>query len=343
MTRPINVAIVGYGLAGRTFHAPLVQATHGLTLRSVVTSRVDQVAEDYHGLVSTTGFESVLSDPLIDLVIIATPDDLHAAQATAAIDAGKNVVIDKPFATSYDEAKAVAERAKAANLLLTVFHSRRWDSDFLTLRSLIESGRLGPMSYFESRYERYRPTVHDRWRERVGAGIWRDLGPHLVDQALVLFGRPCAIFADLAEQRTGGLSTDYFHVQLRYACLRVVLHGGSLSAHAGARFTAHGAYGTYITHGMDPQEEMLKVGMRPADPGYGVDSNPGALLVSRDDVEARSPLTTLAGDYQAFYRQLEVALCTGSAPPVTVSEALEVMELLTAAEDSNTRRLEVIL
>ena len=225
MTAP-NVALVGFGYAGQTFHAPLIAACPGLGLHTVVTSRPDEVAAACPGARAVPAFETVLADPEIDLVVLATPNALHAPQARAALEAGKAVVVDKPFALSPAEARAVADLARAKGLFLSVFHNRRWDADFLSLQQQIASGILGAVRTFESHFDRFRPEVRDRWRERdgPGGGIWNDLGPHLIDQALVLFGRPLGVSCDLAVLREGGQAVDWARAVLRYADKRVILH-----------------------------------------------------------------------------------------------------------------------
>jgi predicted dehydrogenase len=190
---PFKVALVGYGFVGKTFHAPLIAATPGLLLHTVVSSDPAKVLADHPGVKVAPDLDAALADPEIDLVVIATPDPLHAPQAHAALDAGKAVVIDKPFAVTLDEARAVADHAQRAGKLLSVFHNRRWDSDFLTLKALIADGSLGEIVQYESHFDRFRPVVRDRWREKPGAGALLDLGPHLIDQALQLFGPPLAV------------------------------------------------------------------------------------------------------------------------------------------------------
>jgi len=185
-----RIALIGFGLAGKAFHAPLVAATPGLELAVVVTSRAAEVGASYPGTAVVPTHEAVLEDQSIDLVVLATPDHLHAAQALAALDAGKHVVIDKPLAPTLEEARGVAARAEERGLMLSVFHNRRWDADFLTLQRLIAEGALGEITAFESRFDRFRPDPGERWKDKRAGGVWQDIGPHLVDQALVLFGRP---------------------------------------------------------------------------------------------------------------------------------------------------------
>src|SRR5512133_3542028 len=244
--RTANVALIGFGLAGRVFHAPLISAVDGLKLTAIVSSRKDEIEKLYPDVRVLQTAEQAFADPGIDLVVVATPNDSHFDLASRALAAGKHVVVDKPFARTSAEARALI--AQATGRLLTVFQNRRWDSDFLTLKRLIAEGALGDVVYFESHFDRFRPAVRDRWREHAGpaTGIWYDLGAHLVDQALQLFGMPLGVMADLAGRRDGALTTDYFHVLLRYEQRRVVLSGDSLAPADDRRFVVHGTAASFL-------------------------------------------------------------------------------------------------
>jgi predicted dehydrogenase len=339
MTKPLNVALLGYGMAGKVFHAPLIAATPGLELKTVVTSRADQVAADHPGAAVVTDVATALADPEIDLVVVATPDAVHAEHGRAALAAGKAVLIDKPFATTLEDAKALAEQAAHAGLLLSVFHNRRWDSDFLTLQKLIADGALGEVTQFESRYDRFRPVVVDQWKEKVGAGTWYGLGPHLVDQALQLFGRPTAVYADFAVQKDGGEAVDYCHVLLRYPRLRVILHACQLAPVNDLRFIVHGTGGSFVKHGLDPQEAALAGGAKPGGEGWGVDPRPGALT----RVEGSSDYDSLPGDYLAFYAALRDALNGEGPNPSNPADALATMTVMDLAMRSAQERRELML
>lgn len=342
MVHPVvRVALVGYGYAGRTFHAPLIAATPGIELAAVVSTRPAKVHTDLPAARVFEGLDQALADPDIDLVVIATPDPLHVPQAHAALDANKHVVIDKPFALTLEDARSVAEHSRQANRLLSVFHNRRWDSDFLTLRSLIASGRLGEIMQFESHFDRFRPELRDRWRERPGAGIFNDLGPHLIDQALLLFGMPAAVYADLGIQKYGGLADDYFHILLRYPRLRVVLHASQLTLDNSLRMAVHGTSGSFIKRGMDPQEQQLKAGGNPSCPEFGVDREPGTLFEVAECEQGGMPVASIPGDYRQFYAAIRDAIAMGGPGPVPVEEALNVMQVMAAAKQSHRGRHEV--
>ena len=287
--------------------------------------------------------DQALSDPAVGLVVLATPNALHAPQALAALDAGKAVVIDKPFALDLPEARAVADRAEALGLLLSVFHNRRWDADFLALRAELGAGRLGAIHTVESRFDRYRPEVRDRWRERdePGGGIWNDLGPHLVDQALVLFGRPLGVACDLAVMRTGGQAVDWAHAVLRYADKRVILHADMTTPAPDIRFRVHGATASWLKSGLDVQEDQLKAGLAVGGPGWGVDPAPAVRVDGTTG--RREPAPGPAGDYRAFYDGVAAALTAGGPNPVPPEQALAVMEVLEAGMESARLRAEVSL
>ena len=248
---PVEVALVGYGFAGKTFHAPVISAVKGLKLSHIVSSDPAKVHRDWPNVMVTSRIDEACSNPSIGLIVIATPNTSHFELAQKSLSAGKHVVVDKPFTLTVAEASKLLAHAAAAKRLISVFQSRRWDGDFLTLRPLLHNGPLGEITHFESHYDRYRPEVKPRWREMPGpgSGIWFDLGPHLIDQVLQLFGLPEAIFADLAAQRRGGSTVDYFHVLMRYGARRVIVHGESFASADLPRFIVHGTLGSFVIKG----------------------------------------------------------------------------------------------
>ena len=322
----IGVGLIGYGLGGRAFHAPYVGVTPGMTLRAVVSRDAGKVQADLPDMRVVPDVAALLAEPGIDLVIVSSPDALHAEHALAAIAAGKHVLVDKPFATTLADARRVAA-AEAGGRLLTVFQNRRWDSDFRTLRRLVVEGVLGEIVQYESHFDRWRPVPAALWKEAREGGAWLDLGPHLVDQALVLFGMPEAIDADLATLREGAPAPDYFHVTLRYPRRRVILHASKLVAAHGLRFAVHGTAGSWIKHGTEPQEAAAVAGLRPGAGDWGFDPVPG--MLTRESAGAE-PVANERGDYRLFWAAL-VAAIRGEGPnPVPASEAITVMEVLEA-------------
>lgn len=344
MANDLNVALLGFGLAGSVFHAPLVASTAGLRLHTVVSRDAAKVQAVHPHARVVADPATAFADADIDLVVVATPNDTHAPLALAALAAGKHVVVDKPFALDVDQAQAMIDAARDAGRVLSVFHNRRWDADFLALRQLLDAGALGEVVELHSHFDRFRPQVPDRWRDREGpgSGLWYDLGPHLVDQVLQLFGPPLAVHADLARQRDGAQATDYFHVQLRYRRLRAIVHAGALVPGHGLRLAVHGTGGSWIKHGLDPQEDALRAGALPGDSDWGHDPQPGTLLrVGSDGGVAQAPSPTPAGDYPAYYARLRDAINHGTPPPVTGEQALTVMQIIEAGLLSDAQRREI--
>lgn len=336
---PLKVALHGFGYAGRTFHSPLISACPDLDLTTIVSSQGEAVAEAWPQARVVTDLDQVLSDPEIDLVVLATPNQGHAEQAEAVLRAGKAVVVDKPFTLTLAEARALQTLSIEMGQLLSVFHNRRWDSDFLTLQDLIAHDRLGPIRRFESHFNRYRPQVRDRWREgpEAGGGLWYDLGPHLIDQALCLFGLPQAISCDLATLRPQGLATDYAHAVLVYESHRVILHADMVTPAPDLRFAVHGARASWFKSGLDVQEEQLKAGLTPPcatspDKAWGIDPRPG--YVVEGNTGQTSAIPALRGDYGAYYSAIAKALRGEGPNPVSPDQAVAVMQLLEAGLES---------
>ncbi|MCG6659737.1 oxidoreductase [Halomonas campisalis] len=334
-----GVGLVGFGSAGRVFHAPLIQAAEDLELLAVVSSDPPRVQQALPEVAVVAKTAALLARSDIDLVVIAAPNDTHFPLAKAALAAGKHVVVDKPFTVSLSEARLLKAQAEKAERLLSVFHNRRWDSDFLALKSVLESGCLGRPVSLALRFDRFRPAVSDRWRDhhRPGSGIWFDLGPHLLDQAVQLFGRPRAILLELATSREGAEIDDDFLALLEYDGLRVSLQASSLVAEPTPRAALHGTRGSFVKYSGDPQEAWLHEGRAPA-PGWGVDERPGTLTVNEGEDDSVALVSrefpAPAGDYPAYYAGMAAALAGQGPPPVTVDEALTVMTLLEAGLDS---------
>jgi predicted dehydrogenase len=343
-----RVGLIGFGYAGRTFHAPLVAATPGLTLAAVASSDAGRVRSVYPD-VEVDSIEALIARADIDLVIIATPNDTHQPLAMAALQAGRHVVVDKPFALSAAEARELVDAAAAKRRVLSVFHNRRWDDDFLTLARVLREGRLGRVVEVVSHFDRFRPQVRARWREAAvpGAGLWMDLGPHVVDQALVLFGRPSAIRLDQAVLRDGAVVDDWFDAQLRWeegahGGLRMRLHASTLAAAPGPRFAVHGTRGSFVVHGLDEQEDQLKAGMLPGSLGWGRSTRRAVLHEEVDGALRQTELALESGDYLAYYRGVAAAL-QGKEPPVPAVQALQVQQVLDAGRRSAQERAELPL
>jgi predicted dehydrogenase len=285
-------------------------------------------------------YMALARDPECDLVVIATPNDSHFALGRAALDAGRHVVIDKPFAVTLAEADELVMLAARRNRLLSVFHNRRWDGDFLSLAQCIEGGTLGDVRELISRFDRFDPVPRDRWRERAepGGGLWFDLGPHLIDQALCLFGPPQSVTADMAALRDGAAADDYAQVVLAYARRRVTLHCTRLAAAPGPRFEVHGTRGSLVCHGLDVQEEQLKAGHVPGSPGWGEDSQPVYVTDGSRTPRQTEPLPRAPGDYRRYYADVRDAIAGRGPNPVTPAEARRVMAVLECAIASARER-----
>jgi len=269
-------------------------------------------------------------------VVVATPNAQHFPVARAALEAGKHVVVDKPFTLNAAEARELELLAGRKDRVLSVYQNRRFDADYLTLKDVLASGEVGRPVYLESHFDRFRPEVRDRWREQKvpGAGLWVDLGAHLVDQAVQLFGKPDTLQLDTAVLREGAQVEDYFHALLRYesgphAPLRVVLHATTLAAHAAPRYILHGTRGSYVKHGVDPQEDALRAGGRPGSADWGTDPLPGELkTVAIENWVRESTVPNRRGNYVDYYAAVRDAILGIGPNPVPPAEAVALMELL---------------
>jgi scyllo-inositol 2-dehydrogenase (NADP+) len=331
----IRTAVIGFGLGGSAFHAPLVAAVEGLALAAIVTSRVGDVQARHPGV-------EVIADPAaafarddIDLVVISTPNDTHVPLARAALEAGKHVVIDKPFATSVGDGEALAALAGAKGRMLSAFHNRRWDGDFLTVERLVREGVLGEVLLYEAHWDRFRSEPSQAWKEspEAGAGQLPDLGPHLIDQALQLFGLPAAISADLARQREGSRIDDYFTLTLHYGERRVVLASSRMIAAPRPRFALHGRRGSFVKYGLDPQENWLKAGKPTTDPAFGVEdpAQHGVLTLPEG---TSATIESERGDYRRYYEGVVAAIGHGAPPPVGSDDAMAGLRLIQLARQS---------
>ncbi|HEX8029311.1 MAG TPA: oxidoreductase [Vicinamibacterales bacterium] len=328
----IRVGLIGYGFAGKTFHAPLVRAIEGLSLVAVASSDAAKVHADLPDVTVYPYPDALIAAADIDMIIVATPNDTHAPFSRAALEAGKHVVVDKPFALDLVEARELVRTSERVGQNLWVFHNRRWDSDYLSVKSAIEAGAVGRVVHFESKIDRFRPEVRDRWRERAeaGAGLWFDLGPHLIDQALQLFGLPDSVIASTAKQRDGSLTDDWAHVILTYGERRVILQGAMLVAGGSARFVVHGTAGTLVKRHADQQEAQLLRGIVPGEPGWGEDADSVVVHLR----EATHSIAASVGDQREFYRLVREALLNGGDGPVRPVEALAVMAVIEAGAAS---------
>ncbi len=314
----IKVGLVGYGLAGAVFHAPLISACERLELAAVLTSR------EAPNPVRTL-------DELLrrcELVAIASPNRTHFPIAKQALEAGKHVVVDKPMTVTVGEAEELIALAAECGRVLTVFHNRRWDGDYLTVRKILP--RLDEVTLFEAYWDRFRPVIKEGWREvpDEGAGLLSDLGPHLIDQALQLFGMPDTVLADIEIQRAGAAVDDYFELTLHYGERRVKLSASNMVADPRPRFALHGSAGSFVKHGLDTQEAALKAGVDPLSPGFGIDERHGKLTLPDG---SRETVPTERGNYLAFYDMVASAVLDGGPAPVDPADALNGLRIIDLA------------
>jgi predicted dehydrogenase len=333
----MRTALIGYGLGGSAFHAPFVSTTQGMDLSAVVTGNPERAAEirkRYPNTEILPSVEAVWKGDY-DLAVVTTPNRFHHAHARAALEHGLHVVVDKPFSGTAAEAEDLVTLAASRGKVLVPFHNRRWDGDFRTAQRLVREGVLGDVHRFESRFERWRPELKDTWKESgdpadLGSIIF-DLGTHLIDQAIALFGRPRAVYAEIAALR-GGADDDAYLSLTHENGVRSHLWAGALVADLGPRFRVLGNKAAYVKWGMDPQEELLKAGAVPGGEGWGEEAE-SAWGVLRAGVE-EEPVKTDAGAYQDFYAGVVNAITSGEAPPVNSWDAVAGLEVIEAATRS---------
>lgn len=346
----IGVAVIGFGLAGRVFHAPFVNAVPGLKLEAIVQRRGDEAAHAYPAARILRSVEEALTDSSIQLIVVGTPNETHYALAKQALLAGKHVVIDKPFAASSAEAKVLIDIAAQRSLVLAPFHNRRWDGDFLTVRKLLNDHAVGRLVTFESHFDRFRPLPREAtWKESANPanGMLFDLGPHLVDQALALFGTPEGITASVRRDRDDTQIEDAFDITLDYPRLRVHCRATMLACDNAPRFLLHGTRGSFKKYGLDPQEPALVAGAKVPRMGEGnwlpeqeahwgiltvapVPADPGTLV--------KTPVKTENGDYRGFYANVRDVI-NGTAPlAVSPQDGYRAVRLLELARESSAQR-----
>ena len=342
----IRVGLVGFGMAGRVFHGPLISSVEGLALSAVVERHTNEAKERYPWITTHRSLEAMLADKSLGLLVVATPSGTHFDVAQRAIDAGFNVVVDKPMAARSDQIAVLMASARKRGVLLIPFHNRRFDGDFLTVEKLLHDGTLGRLVQMESRMDRWSPGATRRpWKDEPeqGGGVLLDLGTHLVDQALALFGNPMAVGAEVLRERDGEGANDAFTIRLRYLGLRVTLEANALSSPAGPRFVVRGTRGNFRKKGVDPQEAALNKITRIAAEDWGQESSTawGMLHVDVEGGKVTRPLATLPGDYRRFYAGVRDTLESKAKPPVTAADAWRTARVLEWAQGSAETRCEV--
>ncbi|ODS04421.1 oxidoreductase [Vibrio scophthalmi] len=342
--KPIRTALIGFGISGQCFQAPIIASIPALKLVAVLSSDKVKVHQQLPDVVVHQDIESLLADDSIELVIIATPNELHYSMAEQALNAGKHVVVEKPFVIHSQDGEALIALANKLDRKLSVYQSRRFDGDFLTIKRLISENKLGQIHTFYSSYNRFRPEVKDRWREQdtPGSGILYDLGAHLIDQAIALFGLPTFVNATLRNQRPGAQAVDHFHLLLSYPDCDVILHSNCLSTTEGPRFQVYGSEGSFIKYGMDPQEDMLREKKGPNSSFWGEDksANFGELTTANGE---QCLITTDKGGYEQFYTQIVEAIRNNQPLPICPSTALDTIRIIEAAYQSSVEKRSIAI
>jgi len=340
----IEVGLVGFGLAGRAFHALVIRAVPGLHLAAILQRTGTEAAEEYPDVRIVRSLDELLSISEIRLVVIATPNETHYPFARQCLEAGRDVVVDKPFTTTLEDAVSLVQLAKSANRLLTVYQNRRYDGDFQAIRKLVADGALGRIVRFETSYDRFRPQLKPgAWREtaRPGSGILFDIAPHLIDHALVLFGLPEAVTADVRTERENAATDDAFDITLHYSNgMRAVLQSSILAAVPRPRFVLFGTQASFVKQTFDPQEANLRRGFIPTDTAWGAEpeENWGVLTVPSGDSFERRRVPSAVCDYRDYYSNVRNAILGRASLAVTPEWALDVMRLLELARDSSQKR-----
>lgn len=342
-----NIALIGYGLGGRIFHAPFIDTVDGFTISKIATSNPTNIALAQQQFPTATiiqDYQEALNDENIDIIVLAIPNSFHFQYAARALEAGKHVVVEKPFTINSEEAELLIRLAQQKGLLLTVHHNRRWDSDYLTIRKVIADGLLGDLMEYEAHFDRFRNYIKpNAWKEKPeeGSGILYDLGSHLIDQALQLFGIPQGIFADLRSQRANSTVVDNFELILYYEQVKVSLKAGMLVRQDLPRYILLGREGTFVKHGKDPQEEALINGRLPKNhSNWGMEPKPhwGTIDTTIGTSHLQGTIESVQGNYGIFYHNLHETLLGHNELLVKPEEAWAVIKVIEKAIESNREK-----
>jgi scyllo-inositol 2-dehydrogenase (NADP+) len=346
MNPKIRVGVLSYGMSGKVFHAPILHILPGFEMVKIMQRSANDALDRYPYVKIVRNATDIFNDPDIDLVLVNTPDHTHFEFTSAALEAGKHVVVEKPFVQEIEEGEKLIALARKKGKILTVFQSRRWEGDFLTIRKIIDNKLLGRLVEYEAHFDRFRNFVRDSWKEKPESktGTLYNLGSHLIDQALVLFGMPAAVYADIRKQRTGSLVDDLFDLSLIYPEVKVTLKGSYLVREPGPRYMVHGTEGSYVKYGVDPQEEALNKGHYPNEVDWGRENKDqwGILNTTVGGLHFRGPVETLAGCYQDFYNSLFDTLVLGRELAVKPEESLNVIRIIRAAFESYEKRCVIL-
>ncbi|GAB1358966.1 Gfo/Idh/MocA family oxidoreductase [Porphyromonadaceae bacterium] len=337
--QPVVTGLASFGMSGSVFHAPFIDLHDGFVLHSIVERSSDKAKAIYPDVNTIRSYDELLSIPEIELVVVNTPDVTHYEFARKALLAGKHVVVEKPFVFTVTEGEELVALAEEKGLMCAVYQNRRWDSDFLTVKKIIESNRLGRIVEFHSAFQRFRKVIQtDTWKEKSDkrVGLTYNLGSHLIDQAIQLFGLPTAVFADIDILRDGSEVDDYFFIHLFYPQLKVTLRSGFLIMKETPRFYVHGTSGSFVKYGFDPQEALLKAGVKPNLVGWGMEESVdwGEIQTEADGIGVSKKIVSERGSYRAFYDEIYTALRSGGEPSTSAKNVLPVIRIIEAAFQS---------
>ena len=341
----IVAGLTSFGMSGLVFHGPLMTAHSGFQLKSVLQRKKDTAKDKYPDIEIVRTIEDLAGDPEIELIVINATNDTHFTHARIALEAGKHVIVEKPMTNTVDEGRTLIQLAREKGLVLSVFQNRRWDSDFLTIRKILEDGLLGRIVEFNNNFDRYRNYIQpNTWKEETGpgSGLLYNLGPHLIDQAIVLFGIPEAVSADIRTIRTDSKVDDFFEIYLQYEEVKVRLHSSYLVREPYPRFVIHGTLGSFVKYGLDVQEANLKVGDIPGSPGWGTEEEPlwGTLNTEIDGEPVVKKVQSEAGNYMLFYDNIYGAIRNNVDLEVRPQEALlNIHAIELAIQSSRERRM----
>jgi scyllo-inositol 2-dehydrogenase (NADP+) len=341
--RKISTALIGFGLSGKLFHAPFLHANPAFSLDYVVERNSSESKVQYPDVVILNDFEELLKMNDFEIAVLAVPNIFHYPMAKALLESGRNVIVEKPFTPTASEADELIRMAESLGKHLFVYQNRRWDGDFLTVTKILNEGLLGEVVHYEAHFDRYAPGMRrSAWRDQPlpAGGVLYDLGSHLIDQAMVLFGAPQAVFADIGKQRELGNVDDYFDLKLYYGRLTVNLRASLMVREPGPRYLVHGRLGSFVKYGTDPQEERLKQGWSPEKCGFGADhpENYGILHTEKEGGVFKSPVVTEAGNYMMFYDDVANVIRSGAPPAVKSQEARQVIRIIELAFESHAKR-----
>ena len=342
-SKPISTALLSYGMSGLVFHGPLIKVHSGFELTTIVQRKSSVPPALFPKTKIVQHVDDVIKDPSIELIVVNTPNETHYEFSRKALEAGKHIIVEKPFTITTAEADQLIQLAKAKGKTLTVFQSRRWDGDFLTVKKVVENKLVGKLVEFEAHYDRFRNYIEpNTWKEEkaLGTGILYNLGSHMLDQALVLFGMPQEVDARVGIQRPGGQVDDFYDIRLQYDGFHVIIKSSYLVREQGPRYMLHGTEGSFTKYGTDLQEQALKDGGVPGSPGWAVEGKAmwGKLNTTLGGVHVEGNVETIPGNYPGFYQNVYDAIREGKPLAVKPEEARDVIKLIEACYESNELR-----